>query len=167
MHSIDGPALIGLTREQLLLWKVKPIDATTILQGVAMLKRISEGDIGWAPGADANAVALFEQPAAPRGPKPTAAGRPTPRGKKSHHATAAPAASDSADTSPEPLGGEGGEGGEGASPSSGAPAEAGEWALTSVGPSTARKGGLSARDDAQQRVAANAIEFCSIRGRIP
>ena len=163
MHSIDGPALIGLTREQLLLWKVKPIDATTILQGVAMLKRISDGDIGWAPGADANAVALFEQPAAPRGPKPTAAGRPTPRGKKSHHATAAPAASDSADTSPEPLGGEGGEGGEGASPSSGAPAEAGEWALTSVGPSTARKGGLSARDDAQQRVAANAASPSYLR----
>ena len=31
VHSIDGPALIGLTREQLLLWKVKPIDASSPL----------------------------------------------------------------------------------------------------------------------------------------
>ena len=46
VHNIDGPALLKLTREQMLDWKIKPIDATSILRGVEQLKRIEGGDIG-------------------------------------------------------------------------------------------------------------------------
>ena len=50
-------------------WKVKPIDCSTILKGVDMLRRISEGDIGWAPGVDDPTSHLStiatEQPRAP------------------------------------------------------------------------------------------------------
>lgn len=50
VNQVDGSALLGLNREQLAEWRVKPVDATTILKGVQDLNRIYQGDIGWAPG---------------------------------------------------------------------------------------------------------------------
>ena len=75
VHSIDGPALLGLTREQMMEWRVKPIDATTILKGVEMLRRIQDGDIGWAPGAEDH-LSLPQAPQAPTAPKPKGRGAP-------------------------------------------------------------------------------------------
>ena len=39
VHNIDGPALLGLTREQMLEWKVKHADVQVILKGVVDLHK--------------------------------------------------------------------------------------------------------------------------------
>ena len=75
VHNIDGPALVGLGRETMMEWKVKPQDIHTILKGIGDLRRISDGSIGWQPGAD-DAVHLPTEPTAPK-----AQSKPAPRKK--------------------------------------------------------------------------------------
>ena len=75
--SIDGPALLGLTREQMAEWQVKPVDITAILKGIEMLRRISEGDIGWQPAAD-DAKSAVLQPVPPPEPKKPGGRKPKP-----------------------------------------------------------------------------------------
>ena len=151
VHGIDGPALLGLSREQMLEWKVKSIDATAILKGVEMLRRIQDGDIGWAPGADDHLNLIVPQPTAPTAPKPKGKGAP----RKRQAAPVAPPASDVVDASADGgAGGDGGDGGDGAQAEAGAPAADGDWALTSVSMGAqqttrkSRRGQSEAGDDA-------------------
>lgn len=129
VHGIDGPALLGLKREQLLEWKVKPVDATTIINAIRDLKKIADGQIGYNPSAEIEA-AVMAAPSAPSAPR---GGKPTPRGKKA----AAPPAPSETVAPAEQTEGDGGEG----SPTAGAPSPEGEWALTSVtaGPASTRR----------------------------
>ena len=68
VHNIDGPALLGLTREQMLEWKVKHADVQVILKGVVDLRRIAEGNIGWQPGVDDLVGEHVQLPTAPKMP---------------------------------------------------------------------------------------------------
>ena len=139
VHNIDGPALLGLTREQMAQWNVKPIDVSTILKGVESLRRIAEGNIGWAPNAEDATLAKI-LPTAPPGPKPTRGGKPPPARKNT---TAAGAGGEqhrpSAQATPYAADDDGGDGGAGApyaaaagAPSAAGDGDGGEWALTSV-----------------------------------
>ena len=140
VHSIDGPALLGLTREQMIDWKVKPIDATTILKGVEMLKRIQDGDIGWAPGSEDH-LALPPQPSAPTAPKPAGG-----RGRNPRKKTAQAVAPSTGDAEPAATDGGGGDAGaDGGDAGGGAEGADETFGLTSVtmhsatGGSTARR----------------------------
>ena len=41
VHLVDGPMLLGLKREELLEWKVKPVDITTILMTISTASSLS------------------------------------------------------------------------------------------------------------------------------
>jgi len=74
VHNIDGPALLGLTADQLKDWKVKPADVNTVMKGVQDLKRITEGQLGWQPNSD-------EPVHLPKAPTTEPSKQPPPRRK--------------------------------------------------------------------------------------
>ena len=120
VHNIDGPALLGLTREQMLEWKVKHADVQVILKGVVDLRRIAEGNIGWQPCVDDQVGEHVQLPTAPKMPpsKP-----PPPRKKPKPKPAAAPASPRQAD---------GGEVSEGAAPAPPAADTQQTFSLTAV-----------------------------------
>jgi len=74
VKGIDGPALMKVTDEQLQDWKLKQADIQLILKGVADLRRLDAGRVGWSPGAYAPELT------APAATKPPT--RPSPRSKQ-------------------------------------------------------------------------------------
>ena len=88
VHRIDGRALLGLTREQLTDWKVKVTDVNVILKGVADLKRINDGTLGWQVGGGGPPTDATQAPPKPTAPKQPKA-RPAPRGANAYGKPAA------------------------------------------------------------------------------
>ena len=162
VHQIDGPALLGLNRDKLLEWKVKPIDATTIIKAANDLRRIADGHIGYNPTAEAEAAMVGGGGVTPSAPSARPGARPTPRSKRVQPAASAPAeAPAAADVS---MSGEGGEG----SPIAGAPAAEGEWALTSVtmgagGATTRRAATRPPHEEASKTMSASAASPSYLR----
>lgn len=122
VHNIDGPALLGLTREQLADWKVKLVDISAILKGVTDLRRISGGSIGWQPGSDE--IALV--PHHPSEPKPVKSAR-----KKALASKGTPTRADATDTSATAPAADG-DGGQVAAPGE-------DWSMTAVPGATTQR----------------------------
>ncbi|KAL3925549.1 MAG: hypothetical protein SGPRY_003618 [Prymnesium sp.] len=106
VHNIDGPALVGLSREKLLEWKIKPVDCSTILKGD--LRRIEGGQVGWQPQDEEYPETRPSPPTASKPSKPTrrkiaSAPSAAPPDPKCENEAAIPASSeDQPDSSPFP-----------------------------------------------------------------